>query len=1589
MQEEKFIEYYNSEDDFSFADEREAFTNVLLSYIANVGAEVAGSATGKAIDNKLSVTSEVFAEGGGVGVISNTIFSFDIDYKDDGGFVFDHNISTSGAQATIVAATIDELAGLVSDAIQVRLGSNPLKALSLHGLVLDTVYATSKFIGGEITEAVGNFFLDENPFDIHFINSLGVKMGGVAVSGDFIGDLYLRSAQVFIDGHLARDGTLEELHKGNLLYYDQSFLGSISTPNSVRLYDLNVLEAVYDTMGVTVANVYGGLNRSYRDVAFHRTTATSDEDEELLLYLLDGTNTLTFSGVYETAYSTARGGETVIAGRYQDSDHRALVFTDSGTKVDATGASTGAYLVGRSSVTTEFNGSDGDDVMYGGSEGDRFWSSAGLDVYHGGGGNDFFAGGFDEDVFNGGAGRDTLSYWYSSEDLDFSISGSTIKVFNGPGAQDATANGVEVLVSGSGDDEFNIFGSSGISQINGGEGGDLYRLSGDFGRIDIDDSGAGNRLQISGTVLQGEAAFSDDGNITLQGFTLRPLSLSLLITDRNGNRVFIDRWADGDFGITLPPENDDEDDTPPDDDGNGGGDGSGDGNDGGNGSGGTGGPGSGNGIGSPLGEDPAFNDIADTFDQSTAPIVDPLVIDLEGNGLDLISRDEARVLFDVDADGDLELMGWVAPSDAFLVLDENGNGLIDDVTEMFGQPGQLGFAELAMLDDFSDPFDPVSVIDHRDSRFSELLIWQDLDSDGINDQGELTSLVEAGITQITLDVSPVGTWQAGNLVFEDAPYSRAGQADYGRIAEVFFAFSDLTPNELISEQSGPSDTFVTDMDSRGYGQLASWSRTAENNAAFAAQLTAFTDANLDNIPSVLAQIPDFLFEWADVTGLDAQSRGTAFDARKLVFLEFVLGRNFVDASGSANPDATAALLLEQAWVTALDLFSTRILLQGPLEEIFTGAVYDYSEDRVAVSLTIEDILTNIRSLEPEAAVSLLPIFSTVLPAIREDVALSEAEVQLEIALLFAELSDADFNLLEAQSAFADVTSEQITYPEDPYSSDGVFKQPIYSNNDIWGADASGRHWILGSEFGDEVYAPYRSSLLFEGGDADDRIFSNDPSEFTVFGAGGDDVIGPSFGTFVQVDDVYIRGGDGDDIIFTTSGRSADGDGGSGHRIFGDEGNDSLSLAGYSFSNNFGDTNYVLEDSLADGGSGDDTITISGQRNTALGGTGNDHLQVGYGNSRYLVLDGGLGDDLFSHDWREYFHLSSVFGGDGDDTVDGRFRNSFFDLGAGDDDVSLRSYSGNADAPGTTIDLGVGNDTLELGKQTHSNLRYYPVYEQITVDPGDGDDALLFRHRSVLQEEFVNVLSSGGADRHVIESKVRLVLSEVTGGSETFTLGDQAWLRLDLEGAQIANGGVHDQIARFGTGSLELNLIEGPSIIVEQAPERNFERLDIRLEEELFIVGPSVGANLSTSEAAFVFGFDGNDSISASTGDDEIDAGGGDDTVWGNNGDDILVGGAGNDTLNGGEGVDTADYSGEAAHGASSGINVELFAGRAVDGFGDTDTLVSIENIFGSMFDDAIEGDGQNNLLSGGSGSDILRGVDGNDTLAGGAGTDTL
>jgi hypothetical protein len=167
-------------------------------------------------------------------------------------------------------------------------------------------------------------------------------------------------------------------------------------------------------------------------------------------------------------------------------------------------------------------------------------------------------------------------------------------------------------------------------------------------------------------------------------------------------------------------------------------------------------------VSSPLCEDGIDNDCDGKTDYQDEGCIcmSPIVIDVLGNGFDLTSF-SSGVAFDMRGTGQLMQLSWIQGDDAWLVLDRNGNGVIDDGSELFGnvtpQPpppvgiSKNGFLALAEYDKPANGGNTDGVIGNTDAIFSSLQLWQDANHNGISEPSELKTLPQLGLATIYLD----------------------------------------------------------------------------------------------------------------------------------------------------------------------------------------------------------------------------------------------------------------------------------------------------------------------------------------------------------------------------------------------------------------------------------------------------------------------------------------------------------------------------------------------------------------------------------------------------------------------------------------------------------------------------------------------------------------------------------------------------------------------------------------------------------------------------------------------------------------------
>ncbi len=385
--------------------------------------------------------------------------------------------------------------------------------------------------------------------------------------------------------------------------------------------------------------------------------------------------------------------------------------------------------------------------------------------------------------------------------------------------------------------------------------------------------------------------------------------------------------------------------------------------------------------------------------------------------------------------------------------------------------------------------------------------------------------------------------------------------------------------------------------------------------------------------------------------------------------------------------------------------------------------------------------------------------------------------------------------------------------------------------------------------------------------------------------------------------------------------------------------------------------------------------------------GNEKINTLKGYDGYDTLMGGAGDDLLD-------------GGSGLDTVDfSSFNESV--------EIDLKAKSA----------IGDGIDTLI----SIENAEGSSVDDKITGDANNnilsgnaGDDEIfgLSGHDTLLGGGGDDVLDGGSGD-------------DIIDGGENGSEGDEVdyssasmGVKVDLSIHEIQNsvGAGNDTIINIENlrgsnlddtllGNNQNNKLYGGSgkdILVSKDGDDYLygERGDDTLvggDGDDFIDGgdgadlldnssldSSVYVDLSKNIATGI----GNDTItnienvSGSSVDDILIGDDKDNFLMGNSGNDTLIGNGGNDHLDGGDGEDSVNYE-DAIGSIDASLEIGVVSGEGLD------SLIDIENIYGSSFDDLIEGDLGANKLFGNSGLDEIHGRDGSDNISGGKGNDNL
>ena len=317
--------------------------------------------------------------------------------------------------------------------------------------------------------------------------------------------------------------------------------------------------------------------------------------------------------------------------------------------------------------------------------------------------------------------------------------------------------------------------------------------------------------------------------------------------------------------------------------------------------------------------------------------ISPIVVDLDGDGLELVGIGSSNIWFDIDQDGADERVSWVEGDDGILFHDADSDGRVTDAGELFGPTTNDGFAELAVLDSNLD-----GVISEADTAFGAIGIWQDLNQNGVSDDGEITFLPDSALQSISLSYTEPSTFQNGIEIAQlGSAVSTSGETMV--VADVIFERDDTDSYQTITEaDASPLGLSLPSL--REYGNLEALPVALTNNEILLGLMGNIVQARVDPSVDIYGTVEELIFEWAGVASVDPTSRGSWIDARKLEFLEEFFDVPFNPAGWGPDPGPNQAQSLQEGWDIYFEQAFARLMVQGPLADVFEGVSFDFLTD---------------------------------------------------------------------------------------------------------------------------------------------------------------------------------------------------------------------------------------------------------------------------------------------------------------------------------------------------------------------------------------------------------------------------------------------------------------------------------------------------------------------------------------------------------------------------------------------------------------------------------------------------------------------
>lgn len=531
--------------------------------------------------------------------------------------------------------------------------------------------------------------------------------------------------------------------------------------------------------------------------------------------------------------------------------------------------------------------------------------------------------------------------------------------------------------------------------------------------------------------------------------------------------------------------------------------------------------------------------------------------------------------------------------------------------------------------------------------------------------------------------------------------------------------------------------------------------------------------------------------------------------------------------------------------------------------------------------------------------------------------------------------------------------------------------PIIGTNDEDVLNGTSKSDVISGRYGDDTIYSHQGHDQAWGGSGDDLIYGNAGSDI-LYGGGGPNYVQPT--TISIAEDYPVR------VIF--EGETA------GYR-------NSFGWYKIAEDGTLTDVQLIWENASLVGSGGDLIMGVSSEYIDVSAGDSigffivsngnsyNDYSSLGAGTMEFRNADGSVAS--LSSTAPDLFHIAA------DGTATELVIHKYHTAGYGDNialnDDNLVHTTGVLKTDSGEITLGF-EDLYQGGDMDFDDSVF-------TVDIGPANAQVLNAHYQSLNGDGI-IGNGNGQSANYVQLSENDTIYGGTGKDEIWGRAGNDELHGDTGNDEIHGGSGQDIIyggSGYDTiyGNSDDDTIDGGNSADEvHGGSGNDHLTGGSAADTLFgnsgddtLYGGTGSDELHASIGSdFLYGEGGSDILNGGSGNDVLDGGSGADVMNGGSGDDIFYSGSGRDVIDGGSGSDTIDYSS-----LTRTVRVDLLRDRATGG--DSDTLLSIENVVGSDYDDWFRGDQRANNLQGGDGDDEIRGMTGADILSGGNGSDTF